>query len=74
MRDPFVLVCRLSSCGLCAQLLCSIRDLRPLTRDGTHIPYTAGQILNHWTTREVPFPLLLDVSKYAEEILFLLTV
>ena len=24
------------------------------TRDQTHIPWIARQILNHWTTREVP--------------------
>ena len=72
--DLFVLACILSSCGSCAQLLCSMRDLSSPTRDRTHTPYIAGQILNHWTTREVPFPLLLDVSKYAEEIFFLFTV
>ena len=34
------------------------------TRDRTHIPCTAGLILNHWTTREVPFYLLsVRVSK-----------
>ena len=26
------------------------------TRDRTHVPCTGGQILNHWTTREVPEP------------------
>ena len=74
VRDLFILVCILSSCGSCAQLLCSMRDLSSPTRDRTHTPYIAGQILNHWTTREVPFLLLLDVSKYAEEIFFLFTV
>ena len=28
-------------------------DLTSLTRDQTHIPCTARQILDHWTTREV---------------------
>ena len=30
-------------------------DLSSLTRDQTHVPCVAGQILNHWTTREVPW-------------------
>ena len=30
------------------------RDLSSLTRDRTHVPYTAIQSLNHWTTRDVP--------------------
>ena len=29
-------------------------DLSSLTRDWTHVPCIARQILNHWTTREVP--------------------
>ena len=28
------------------------------TRDLTHVPYNGWQILNHWTTREVPIPLV----------------
>ena len=39
-------------------------NLSSLTRDRTHIPCIAKQILNHWTTREVPscwiFFFLLD--------------
>ena len=27
------------------------------TRDRTLVPYLCMQILNHWTTREVPLPL-----------------
>ena len=30
-------------------------DLSSLTRDQTHVLYIGRQILNHWTTREVPF-------------------
>ena len=30
-------------------------DLSSLTRDQTHVSCVAGQILNHWTTREVPW-------------------
>ena len=29
-------------------------DLGSLIRDRTHIPCVGRQILNHWTTREVP--------------------
>ena len=29
-------------------------DFSSLTRDWTHIPWIAMQILNHWTTREIP--------------------
>ena len=35
-----------------------MRDLSSLTRDGTHVPYTAVQSLNHWTTREVPIKVI----------------
>ena len=31
-------------------------DLSSLTGDQTHVPCIARQILNHWTTREVPWP------------------
>ena len=31
-----------------------MQDLSSLTRDRTCAPYIAKQILNHWTTREVP--------------------
>ena len=29
-------------------------------KDQTHVPCLVRQILNHWTTREVPSPVLLD--------------
>ena len=39
-------------------------DLSSPTRDGAHIPCIGRQILNHWTTREVPIPLqLFEVDK-----------
>ena len=33
-------------------------DLSSLTGDWTQVPCIAGQILNHWTIRKAPFPLL----------------
>ena len=62
--------CRLSSCGAQApehagsvvvaqaELLQNIWDLSSLTRDWTHIPCVARQILYYWTTREVLFSFL----------------
>ena len=44
----------LSSCGAQAWLPCSMWGLSSLTRDPTHVLYVERQILNHWTTREVP--------------------
>ena len=44
---------RLCSYGMRAQLLYSMWDLSSLIRNGTHIPRTVGQILKHWTTREI---------------------
>ena len=52
--DSLVVLCRLSSCVVRAQLLLSMWDFSSLTRDWTHISWIAMQILNHWTTREVP--------------------
>ena len=59
--------CRLSSCGMqhslvvaCglqsaqAQLPCGMWDLSSPTRDQTRVPCIGRQILNYWTTREVP--------------------
>ena len=54
----------LHSCSTWALQLwrgCSIWDLSSPTRDQTHVPCTGRQILNHWTTREVPLILLLNV-------------
>ena len=61
-------VCRLSSCGLQALEhagsvvaahglscpACGMWDLSSLTRDRTCVPCLGRQILNHWTSREVP--------------------
>ena len=33
---------------------CGLWDLSSLTRDQTHVPCFGRQILNHWTTREIP--------------------
>ena len=64
---------RLKACGLtylqllgsraqaqelwCANLDASSRVGSSQTRDQTHVPCTGRQILNHWTTREVPVSL-----------------
>ena len=54
MGFSLVVVHGLSSCGVPAQLPCNMWDLSSLTRDRTRIPCIGRQILNHWTTREVP--------------------
>ena len=63
--------CGLSRCGTQAQELgymglVALRCVRSFrTRDRTHIPSMGRQILNHWTTREVPivsFALLTEQS------------
>ena len=51
-------VCVLSSCSVCASLSHSVWDLSPPIRDQTHIPCTGRQILNHWTSKQVPFLFL----------------
>ena len=43
------------SCGTQAQLPQGIWNLRSPARDWTHTSYIARQVLNHWTTREVPW-------------------
>ena len=50
----------LATLGLCCNVwvLHCMWDLNSLTRDWTHVPCIRRQILNHWTTREVP-PCLL---------------
>ena len=45
----------LSGCGAGAQLLHSPWDLSSLTRDPPCVSSIARQILNHWTTREIPW-------------------
>ena len=42
------------SCGMWAYLPHGMWDVSFLTRDQTHVPCIGRQILNHWTTREVP--------------------
>ena len=56
LRDAgsFVVAHRLSSCASGAYLLHNMRDLSSLTRGSIYIPCILRQILNHWTTREVP--------------------
>ena len=55
-----VVVHGLSSCGVCTQLPHSRWDLSSQTRDQTHFPCIGRQILNYWTTREVPRTYLLN--------------
>ena len=55
----FIASCRIFHCQTWAQLLCGIWDLSSPTRDETHVPCFAKWILNHWTIREVPHPMLL---------------
>ena len=50
----FVLVCRLSRCSPPAYLSHGTWDLNSPTKKWTHILCIAAQILNHWTTRDVP--------------------
>ena len=55
----------------CANLVaCGMWDLNSLTRDQTHDPYIGRQILNYWTTREVPILSFLSCSgkKFEEEV------
>ena len=41
-------------------------DLSSLTRDQTHVPCIGRQILNHWTTREVPVKVIFDSRPEAD--------
>ena len=43
-------------------------DLSSLTRAQTQVPCIARKILNHWTTRKVPPPILLFSTKMALEL------
>ena len=49
-----VVASAVTGCDAWAQLLQDIWDLSSLTRDWTHVPCIARQILNHRTTREAP--------------------
>jgi len=44
-------------------------DLSFLTRDRTHTPCIPRQILNHWTTRELPVTLLAAAAAAAAKLL-----
>ena len=54
----------LSGCGSWAGLPCGMWDLSSLTRDQTLVPCIGKQILNHWTTREVPGKTLLNTRNH----------
>ena len=51
----------LSSCGMRAQFPQGMWDLSSLTEDRTGIPCIAKPILNHWTTREAPVIIILNL-------------
>ena len=69
--DSPAMTCRLSSWGMQAcryeltKMLLGRWDLNSLTRDQTHVPALQKQILNPWTTREVP-PFVLQVTQLWE--------
>lgn len=50
----FLVACRLSNNSAQAQFLHGMWDLTSHTRGRTFVPCIARQILNHWTSREVP--------------------
>ena len=49
-----------SGCGMASVALRHVGSSR--TRDRTCVPYTARQVLNHWTIREVPKKCILSVE------------
>ena len=53
-----------SGCGSWAGLPCGMWDLSSLTRGQTLVPCIGKQILNHWTTREVPGKTLLNTQNH----------
>ena len=53
----------LSSCSIQAWFPRGTWDLSSQTRDWTYVPCIGSQILNHWTTREVPKPVTLLLTK-----------
>ena len=68
-RTSLVVPCRLQSCtgcgkqalpqvAVCGLLSHDMWDLSSPTRDWTYVPCIGKQILNHWTTRDVPLALL----------------
>ena len=64
-------VADLSSCSMQTLLLQVTWDPSSSTRDQTHVPCVARQILNHWTTKGVPAPgFLTHVCRAEEEPLF----
>ena len=65
----FVSVCGPSSCGKWAYLLCGMWDISSPTRDQIQVPCIARRILNHWTTREVPWNVT-SVSSLLHSALF----
>ena len=54
------------SCSTQAYSPCNVGDLSSPTRDQGHTPYIGRQILNNWTTREVPKNLNLKRKQHNE--------
>ena len=65
VSESFVLVVGLSSCCAQAELPCGIRHLGSPTRDQTHTPCIAGQILTPWTTGKSTYPDLFQLLEDA---------
>ena len=59
--DSLVVAGGLSSCPRQAQSLRGMWNLSAPAREQTHVPCIAGQVLNHWTTREVPLGIPLNI-------------
>ena len=57
---------RLSSCGPWVKLPWVMWDLSSPTRDQIHVLSIGRQILNHWTTREVPVSFIFTHFKTLE--------
>ena len=49
----------------------SVQDLSSLTRDQIRVSTMKGQHLNHWTSREVPYPESFFILKASGVIRFL---
>ena len=67
-QGMFLVAFGLSSCGMLAYLLCSLWDLRSLTRYWTCVLSFGRQTLNPPTTREVPILCLLIVISLSKMI------
>ena len=60
-QASLVVAHRLSTFCTQTQLSHGMWELSSLTRDRTLVPYIGRQVLNHWTTRDIPKQLFLEV-------------